>query len=505
MHILRSTLIVSVTTLISRILGYVRDAITAAYMGTGIMNDAFIAAFKFTNLFRTLFGEGAFNAAFVPIFSSTLQTRGIKYAKIMASHLQSILLISLLIFSLIVIVGMPYLITVTTPGFIKDSDVFYLAVELGRITFPYLMLISLAAFYGGILNSRRIFMPYAATPIILNAVVIILLLCLQDIAETKAHALSYSVLAAGVLEFLWVFYFAAKNNMLIPLRKPRLSKYVKIMIKRMLPGIVGSGVAQINIWIDMIIVSFVPSGMSYLYFADRIMQLPLALIGTALGTVLLPAIATRANIGAVVEIGVIQNKSVKFSLFLAIPATVGLCMLSVDIIQVLFARGCFQVESVLGTSSALSALSLGLPAFILLKLVNTTFYAYGDTKIPVKISICALLTNVILSLSLVWKFKHVGVALSAVISAWIGLCIGVVFLSKKYKLHLKYDTVKSTGKSIIATACMGEFIYYVKHYVSYYNSKSIASLLCIILSSIMLYFCINLALHTRIRLKKSKQ
>ncbi len=434
--VIKSIASVSFITLISRILGYIRDAIIAAQIGTSIYNDIFIASFKLANLFRTLFGEGAFNSAFVPTFSGLLITKGKSYALRFASKMQAILILSLILFSVIMIIIMPLVINVTTPGFIGNSKAFSLTVELSRITFPYLFFISLAAFYGGIMNSSGLFAPFSATSIILNLVMIIAIL-LTKYTLTPAHALSYGVLIAGILELAWMLYFAKRYNLLVSWHKPKITKEVSKTLKNMVPSIIGSGVTQINIWIDMLIVSFIPGGMSYLYFSDRVMQLPLALIGTAIGIVMLPTLTQAIKSDNNENIAGLMQNSFNLIIFFSLPAAVGLVYLANDIVILLFMHGNFTINSVINTSNALIAFSIGLPAFIINKLLISISFAHGDSKTPVKVAWYTIISNAIISILLLEKLSHVGVALASSISAWINIFFLSLLLYKKKQLQIK--------------------------------------------------------------------
>lgn len=436
MSIIKSTAVVSIATLISRVLGFIRDVLIASYLGTGALNDAFIAAFKFANLFRNIFGEGALTSAFVPMFTRKLSIEGTKEALHTAALVQSILVVSLIIFSAVIMYNMEYVLTITTPGFINSGYYFEVAVEIGRITFPYLFFISLAAFYGGILHSVGKFMPFAATAIIFNISMILFALYF-DHGKTKAHSIAYGVLVAGILEFLWMLFFLKLNNMVVPIRSPILTKDVKDTLNRMGAGLLGSGIAQINAWVDMIIVSFIPGGLSYIYYADRIMQLPLALIVTATSTVLLPSISRHITNNNMLEFRNIKDNALKFSAFFLIPSSLVLYFFAFEIIECLLKRGSFDHESVINTANALKFLALGLPAFALIKLFSTNFYAHGDIKTPVKIASIALLLNILISISLISALRHVAVSIASASSAWFAAIIMIIIARKReyYRFH----------------------------------------------------------------------
>ena len=437
MSFLKNSAVISFTTLISRILGYFRDLILASLLGAGPINDCFIAAFKFANLFRNVFGEGAFNSAFVPSFSHALSSKSINHALKLASRVQIILIISLLIFVALCITLMPIIMEFTTPGFVVNSAEFHIAVELARIMMPYLFFISLAAFYGGILNSMSKFMPFAATSIIFNISLILFALYCNDVS-TKAHAVAYGVLAAGVIEVIWMLFFIKKNDAKVPLIWPSIDSEVKHVIKKIGPGVIGSGVYQINTWIDMIIVSFIPGGMSYIYYADRIMQLPLALIATATSTALLPALARRIAELDNSKAHDLKENSVRVTAFFIIPTSLVFFSFSHEIIALLLERGLFTSIATAKTAAALKVISIGLPAFALLKLLNNIFYAFGDTSTPVKISGLCLCINVIISVTLLSYYEHVAISIASTIAGWSAVIL-LIFLAKRknyYSIHL---------------------------------------------------------------------
>ena len=450
---LKSSAIVSLTILVSRILGYVRDAAIAFLMGTTIYNDIFVAAFKLTNLFRSVFAEGAFNNAFTPVFSQVIASHGSRYARTVAAHLQALLLLGLLLVMAIMFWVMPLVIRVTTPGFATNQESLVSAIEIARLTFPYLFFISVAAFYGSILNSINSFVPYSFTSVLMNVATILSILIWHGKFQTPAHDLGYAVLLAGVVELLWMLFWAWQKNWLIPLRRPILVNYTKRIAKRFMPALLGSSVMQVNVWIDMVLASFIPSGMSYIYYADRVMQLPLALVGTALGIVMLPNIAKvfkhrdKKNCGMVQNDEAISlyNNGVQLAMAFSIPAAFGLFYLAEDIMQLLFMRGEFGFESLRGTSSVLVAFAVGLPAFALLKIINSVFYGAGDTATPTRIAIYSLISNFVLGAILLQYYMQVGIAIASVVSAYLNCFRGLRRVGDKHGIKV----VKSTWVEIL--------------------------------------------------------
>lgn len=436
MKLIKSVFQVGLLTLISRVFGYVRDAVVAFYIGTGILNDAFIVAFRLPNLFRTIFGEGAFNSAFVPIYSKILHKDGKNAATTFASKVQTMLLGLLIILSVLMMIFMEKVIAFTAPGYAQQPEYLEFITRLGRITFPYIVFMSLMAFYGGMLNSHGRYFAFASAPILLN-VVLIFAITYKHEGELASFMLAYGALLAGVLELLWVLIFAYKDGIGVGFKSPLHDENIKKLFKALTPGILGSGVSQINVWVSTILASFVPGGISYLYYADRIYQLPLALIGTAMSTVLLPVLSKHFGSTDVSMAVQKQNEALEFSMLLAIPSVFAISYLSYDIIHILFERGEFTQASTLKTADALMVFSFGLPAYILVKIFTSPFFANHDTKTPVKIAATALVINISLSIVLLGMIEHVAIAVGSVISAWVNAASLIYFSIKRGYYHMR--------------------------------------------------------------------
>ncbi len=460
----RSTLLVTITIFISRITGYIRDAVMAAFIGTGPLNDAFIAAFKLTNLFRSLFAEGALSASFVPILSRVISSHGKKYATVIACHIFSILLIALSVFTILILYNMSKIISITNPGFSTNNEILELAIDLACITFPYLILISIAAFYGAVMQSHGFFIPYAATSIILNVVLIscpLMQKLLSHNFSTAAHPLAYGVVVSGVLEVLWMIYFAWKYDIKIHIRKPIITKHVRNLSQRIIPSLIGSGVTQISVWCDMVILSFFTGGMSYLYFADRIIQLPLALFSTASSITLLPFLSKKHSDSTIKTRAF--NKTIRIVLSLTIASTIGIFLITREIITVLFKRGAFDEVSVQGTCITLKMLCVGLPAYAMIKIYVAVFHAHGETSTPVKIASISLIVNLICSVIFIQFFNHAGVALAASVAAWCNLILLVSKWKKSaQKLHgADIFIEQNTYIDIVKYFCAGTVIWVI--------------------------------------------
>ncbi|MDJ1407301.1 MAG: murein biosynthesis integral membrane protein MurJ [Candidatus Midichloria sp.] len=497
MSIIKNAAVVSITTLVSRIFGYIRDIIIASYLGTGLLNDAFIAAFKFANLFRNIFGEGALTAAFVPIFTYKLSQEGTKRALEMAALVQSILATTLLLFCSLIIYSMPYVLKFTTPGFVTKGYYFEVAVTLSRITFPYLFFISLAAFYGGILNSIGKFMPFAATAIIFNISMILFALNIND-EQTKAHVIAYGVLAAGILELLWMIFFLKINKMPVPIRLPSINPDIKTIFNRMGAGVFGSGIVQINTWIDMVIVSFVPGGLSYIYYADRVMQLPLAIIATATSTALLPSLSRHIANNNYIELRHSKEAAIRISAFLLIPAAMVLYLFPDDIVRILLERYEFNSESTKNTAAALKFLALGLPAYALIKLFSSNFHAHGDTKTPVKIAAWALLINVLLSVSLITTLKHVAVSVASAVVGWFVAVMMVRISQERNYYQFSTHLLRELGLFVFNATISSALIYALLNIL---NTNTFISLAAGGVLYVSMHYVINLLLPNIFKLK----
>lgn len=423
---------VSSFTMMSRVLGFLRDMLMAALLGAGPLADAFLVAFKLPNFLRRLFAEGAFNAGFVPLFARTLEGDGKVAARDFAAQAQAVLVAALVPLVILAIVFMPFVIRVMAPGFEVGSQRYEGAVSLARITFCYILFISLVALYSGILNSMNRFAVPAAAPIVLNICLIAGLLLSYVWSVATAYALAWSLAAAGLGQLLLVALAARKLGMAPGFRLPRLSNQVKRLFALILPGVLGAGVAQISLFADVIFASFLQEGaVSYLYYADRVGQLPLGVVGVAVGTALLPLMSRQLRAGEIEGAAHSQNRGIELALLLTIPAAIGIAVLSLPIVTVLFQRGEFGETESLATSAALSAYALGLPAYVLIKVLAPGFFAREDTKTPVKIAIACLAANILFVLLLIGPFKHVGIALATVLSAWMNAGLLGIVLNRR--------------------------------------------------------------------------
>lgn len=460
MHLGKSIATVGGLTSISRIFGLVREMLMSHFLGASVVADAFIVAFKFPNFFRRFFAEGAFNAAFVPEFAGILASDGKKKANDLANQVFSWMVFILCTFVIFVVVCTPCIIHLIAPGFCNTPDRLQYAIEFTRITFPYILFISLAALLSGILNSLDRFAAAAATPVVLNIFMIgALLLTVKE----PGFALCVGVILAGIVQFLWLYFVAMKHGFMLRLQMPALSPSVSKILKLMVPGAIGAGVMQINIFIDMMLASTLQTGsLSYLYYADRLNQLPLSIFGIAIGTVLLPSLSKALRTGEISEATSLQEKALSLGLRLSIPSALGLIVLSYPIIDLIYGHGSFSVVHVEATAPALAAFVIGLPAYTLSKVFTTGFFAKQNTKTPLKIGMITVGCNLALNLLLIGPFLHVGMALATGLAAWIQAGLLAWKLAEKSMISLSREFFLDLVYVVLASTCMVGIVYHLQ-------------------------------------------
>ncbi|MEC7099783.1 MAG: murein biosynthesis integral membrane protein MurJ [Pseudomonadota bacterium] len=453
MNLLSSATIFSFFTLISRILGYLRDILIAFFLGASIFADAFFVAFRLPNTFRRLFAEGTFNAAFIPSYTAA-NLKNKKKGKKFADDVLSILLFILIFIVTLAEIFTPYLLYLIAPGFVVDDIKFNLAVEFTRITFPFLLFVSLASFFSGILNSYNKFAAAAAAPIILN-VVLILVIYISYIENFNiAKQLSYGVTFAGIVQLIFLVFLTYRFY------KPKIkflfviTKEVKFFFKKLLPSIFSSGVTQINILVGTIIASFQSGAVSYLYYAERVYQINLALAGIAVGTVSLPVLSKSIKSKNLFKVFDIQNKSIQLSLLLSIPASLGLILASEEIVNGLFGYGSFTFEDVKTTSHALRFFGYGVVAFALIKILSNFFFARDNTKIPFYISASIVFLNICISISFFNQIGFLIIPIATSISTWIGVFLFLYILFRKKFINLKRELINNILKILISSIIM---------------------------------------------------
>ena len=429
---LKGILTVGGWTMVSRVLGFARDMLIAQIMGAGPIADAFFVALKLPNLFRRLFGEGAFNAAFVPEFSGLLAVEGPGAARQFARETFAVMTFWLALLTLAGEIFMPALMTVLAPGFAEDPGKFALAVSLSRITFPYLILICLAALVSGVLNGLERFTAASASYVLFNVISIACMLWMTPYVATPGNALSWGVTISGVAQLGLLMWASALAGIPLTLPRPRLTPRIRILLRRMAPGLVGAGVTQINLAVDVIIASLLPPGtVSVLYYADRIQQLPLGVIGTAVGTALLPLLSRQVRGGEAEAAIDTQNRAIEYALFLTLPASLALIISAYPIVWVLFGRGEFDPEAARLSSQALAAYAIGLPAFVIVKVLAPGFFARGDTATPVRIGMASVAFNLAMNVIFMIPLQHVGPALATSLAAIANVAgLGYVLLRR---------------------------------------------------------------------------
>ena len=411
-------------TLLSRIAGFVRDMLTAAFLGAGPLADAYVVAQRLPNLFRTLFAEGAVNAAFVPAFKQTQHRDGLAAAQGFAEQVQAVLATILLPFTLIMMAAMPFVIRVVAPGFADDPVRYALAVSLGLITFPYLPLITLTALQGGVLNAVGRNGPYAAAPIIFNLVQIAGLLLFARVTQAPAHVLAWGMSVGGLLQFAYLAHACRKAGLTLHWRRPRLSSEVRLFFRRLLPGVIGGSALQLNLVVSTMLASLLPVGaVSYLYYADRLNQLPLGVIGQALYTVVLTQFATHTNEGDTAALRTTTSRAFDLALLLGLPAAGGLAALGGPILTVLFARGAFTVADAQATATVLAAYAFGIPIAMVVRVFAARFQAAGDTATPARCGIVAVAANIAFAVWLLPIFGAAGIALATSLASGVNLLI----------------------------------------------------------------------------------
>ncbi|MGV3651632.1 MAG: murein biosynthesis integral membrane protein MurJ, partial [Devosia sp.] len=434
MSLYRNILSVGGLTLLSRVFGFVRDAMMAAVLGTGLAADAFYAAFRFPNLFRRLFAEGAFNTAFVPMFSGALETGGADHAKALASRIMAWLTAALVVVTILVEIFMPVLLQPFVPGFLDDREKYELTVLLTRILFPYLACMSLMAAYGAILNSLGRYFAAAFAPVLLNLVTIASLVPLIALAVSGSDAaiwVAVATMAAGVVQLLSVWYAVRRAGMLPRFTLPRLDPEVRRFWALAVPAILTGGITQINIFVGTIIASGAAGAISYLYYADRLYQLPLGIIGIAIGTVLLPELSKALKGRRMEEAQGLQSQSLLIAMLLSLPAATALAAMAEPIVRVLFERGAFTPEASAETARALVAFAWGLPAFVLIRVLQPGFFAREDTRTPTVFAGVSVVLNIALSLLLFPSLAHVGIAIATSVAAWANTALLAFFLLRR--------------------------------------------------------------------------
>jgi putative peptidoglycan lipid II flippase len=454
-HVARAAGIVGISTMLSRVFGYIRDIVVTAFFGANWITDAFYVAFRIPNVLRRLLGEGSLTSSFIPVFTEYLQKKSKEEALELANVAFTLLSIILVIVSIAGVILSPAIVTLMAPGFIKTPDHFALTVFLTRLMFPYIFLISLVALCMGILNSFRHFAAPALHPVVLNISMIIAALTLRNFFAEPITALAVGVMVGGILQLAMQWPFLAKFGLKLKFkfnwRHPGIRKIAFLMI----PTFIGTAVYQINVIVGTILASLLDSGsVSYLYCADRIMELPLGVFAIAIGTAALPTFSEHAAKGNLAELRTTLSFSLRLMLFVTIPAMIALMALNLPIISVLFQRGAFDAKASILTAQALFYYALGLWAFALIRVIVAAFFSLQDTKWPVKAAVIALIVNVVASIILMQPLKHSGLALANSLASMVNVIVLIIILNKKIGTFLDRNFYHSLLKIIISSLVM---------------------------------------------------
>lgn len=497
MSLIRSSATIASFTMISRLLGFARDMFIANVLGASWLSDAFFVAFKLPNFFRRLFAEGAFNAAFIPQFSRLLASDDPQSARLFAGRIFTILCLALLVLCALFITFMPWLLQAFAPGFTGSPEQYALTVELARICFPYIFCISLVSLMAGILNAHKQFAAAAAAPILLNLSLMAALWFGESRAPTAAHALSYGVFAAGLLQLGWIGFFALRSGLMPPPRRPKISPNVRRFFKLLAPAALGAGVAQVNLFIDVVLASLFAQGVSYLYFADRLNQLPIGVIGVAVGTALLPMLSQYYKRNELEAAKHQMNRAIELVLLFALPAMAAFLVIAHPLISALYEHGAFDAADTQATYRALMAYAFGLPAFLLVKVLAAGFYGNEDTKTPFKIAIVCVIANVLLNLLLMQFMAHVGLALATALSGWLNATLMAIILMRRGLLAPDNTLKRRVPRFALSALLMAALLFLLQQHITFSAPLTLA--LLVIIGAASFFTCITLSGALRVR------
>jgi len=510
MNLIRSTATVGGMTMISRVLGFVRDILIATFLGTGPVADAWVVAFRFPNLFRRFFGEGAFNSAFVPLYSKRLEGEGPTSAKAFAEEAQAGLASVLLVITIVFLIFMPWIMIALAPGFlfaggeafdfgvgferIASGDVpdkYALTVLFTRITLPYLFFVSLVALLSGILNSIGRFFVAAAAPVLLNIILIAAILFGSRYLPSAGHALVVGVFFAGAAQLLALIWGCHRAGVRPKFRLPVWSPSVRRLVVLGVPGVIAAGITQINIVIGTMIATLEAGAASILYYADRIYQLPLGIIGVAMGVVLLPDLSRRLRAGDEAGARQSQNRALELSMLLTVPSAVALAVIPLSIVIVLFEHGAFTRLDSQGAAMAVAAFAFGLPAFVLIKIFQPGFFARENTKTPMLYAAAQTVVNVGLGIVLFRMIGFVGIAIATSLGAWVNTILLGFHLRREGNLRPDARLRKRIPRIVIASLGMGAGLWAARGYVLPYLDagfwQGVAALAVLVAAGLIVY------------------
>ena len=460
-------------TLLSRLTGFARDIMLAAILGAGPVADAFFVALRLPNHFRAIFAEGAFNAAFVPAYAH-LHGQSQASAKLFADRIFTLLFSAQLVLLVLALLFMPQVIAILAPGFSDDPARGKLAIELTRITFPYLLLITLVTLYGGMLNVMHRFATAAAAPIFLN-LSMMATLALAAFFPSAGHAAAWGVLIAGILEFLLLAGDAARSGILPKFAPLKLDDDVRAFFRALGPATVGSMGTQVALFADTIIATFLPAGaLSALYYADRLNQLPIGVIGIAIGTVLLPEMSRRLTSGDHAGAMASQRRAFDFTLLFSVPFVAAFLTIPDVIMRAMFARGAFSKADAAAAGATLAAYAVGLVPFVLIRSAVATFYARKDTATPVKAALTGVAVNVALKIALVGALAQVGLALATAVGAWINLLLVLAFAVRAGYLEPDRALMRSLARFVVSGIILGAALWFTARFAAVHFAQMTA-------------------------------
>jgi len=454
MNLLKATGTIGGLTMVSRVAGFAREMLMSRILGAGIYTDAFYVAFRLPNTFRRLFGEGAFSAGFVPLYSQRLQSGGEGEAKKFSEEVLAVFLPTLILFTIVFELIMPLFIWAIT-GWHGDQLAF--GTFLTRITFPYLLLISLVSLFSGILNSISRFTAAAFAPALLNLAMLSALIIFHVGGRTSAIAVSAGVTVGGVLQLVLLLAACKRAGIVLKFRKPKLTPGVRQFIRVVLPATLGAGVYQVSVFIDTFFLARIGTGaVSWFNYADRLNQLPLGVIGAAIGTAILPQVSRHVDIGEVDKAAKVQGQAAELAMLLCLPAALALAVTALPLVSAIFEAGRFTASDAQNTALTLSLIALGLPAYVLVKVLTPGFYARRDTATPVKVAIVVLVVNVILNFLLIWGLGWGigGLAAAVALSSWLNCTILYVLLYRRGHFRIEKWLASRLLRQVVAAAVL---------------------------------------------------
>lgn len=461
MNLVKATGTIGGLTMVSRIAGFLREMLMSRILGAGVYTDAFYVAFRLPNTFRRLFGEGAFSAGFVPLYSQRLQSGGEAEAKRFSEEVLAVFLPTLILFSLLFILGMKLFIWAIT-GWHGQQLAF--GTFLTRITFPYLLLISLVSLYSGILNSISRFTAAAFAPALLNLAMLVALIVFRQGGAVTATALAAAVTVGGVLQLGLLIAACKRAGITLKIRRPKLTPGVRQFIRVVIPATLGAGVYQVSVFIDTFFLTRIGTGaVSWFNYADRLNQLPLGVIGAAIGTAILPQVSRHVDIGEDDKAAHVQGQAAELAMLLCLPAALALAVSALPLVSAIFEAGRFDARDAHFTAMTLSLISLGLPAYVLVKVLTPGFYARRDTATPVKTAIVVLVANVILNFALIPRFGIGGLAAAVALSSWLNCTILYVLLHRRGHFRVQRWLASRLARQFLAAGVMAVALFAIRH------------------------------------------